>query len=121
MGMVIGMIITAMGIGMIIDGLTAGTMAITTIGMIMDPDGLTVLAVVPVGTRATERMSPHGMGITLTPTSATPQGTAGIHAPIIIMGIKVSPYRRQVSDWKPMLSAAAAKLTGGVSHRLCDL
>jgi hypothetical protein len=73
---------------MIIDGLTAGTMAITTIGMIMGLDGLTVLAVVLVGIRVTERMSPQGMGITLIPTSATPRGTAGIHAPIIIMGIK---------------------------------
>ena len=63
-------------------------MAITTIGMIMGLDGLTVLAVVLVGIRVTERMSPQGMGITLTPTNATPQGTAGIHAPIIIMGIK---------------------------------
>ena len=101
-GMVIGMIITTMeigriitmGMGMIIDGLTVGTMAITTIGMIMGPDGLTVpAAVVLVGIRVTERMSPQGMAITLIPTSATPRGTAGIHAPIIIMGIKAP--RRQ--------------------------
>src|SRR5690242_4833137 len=94
MAMVIGMIIITMQIGMIItmgiiiDGPTAGTMVITTTGMIMDLDGLTVLAVVPVGIRATERMSPQGMAITLTPTSVTPRGTAGIRAPIIIMGTK---------------------------------
>jgi len=81
------MIIT-MGIGMIIDGLTAGTIAIMTIGMIMDPDGLTVLAGVLVGIRVTERMSPQDMGITRTPTSATPLAMAGIHAPIIIMAIR---------------------------------
>ena len=85
--MVIGMSIT-MGIGMIIDGLTAGTMAITTIGMIMGLDGLTVLAVVLVGIRVTERMSPQGMAITLIPTSVTRRGMAGIHAPTTIMGIK---------------------------------
>ena len=91
MGMVIGMIITTMGIGMIIDGLTAGTMAITTIGMIMGLDGLTALARVLVGIRVTERMSPRGMAITLIPTSVTPRGMAGIHAPTIIMGIKARP------------------------------
>ena len=91
MGMVIGMIITTMGIGMIIDGLTMGTIGITTIGMIMDPDGLTVLAVVLVGIRVTERMSPRGMALTLIPASAIPRGMAGIHAPTIIMGIKARP------------------------------
>ena len=90
MGMVIGMIITTMEIGMIIDGLTVGIIAITTIGMIMGLDGLTVLAVVPVGILVTERMSPRGMAITLIPTNATPRGTAGIHAPIIIMGIRAA-------------------------------
>jgi hypothetical protein len=76
---------------MIIDGLTAGTMAITTIGMIMGLDGLTVLVVL-VGIQVTERMSPRGMAITLIPTSVTPRGMAGIRAPTIIMGIKARAY-----------------------------
>ena len=88
-----GLTMGAMGMaitGMIMDqgGPTVGTMAMTTIGTIMGPGGLTVVTVVLVGIRVTERMSPQGMAITLTPTSVTPRGTAGIHAPIIIMGIK---------------------------------
>jgi hypothetical protein len=80
-----------MGIGMIIDGPTAVTMAITTIGMIMGLDGLTAPAGVLVGIRVTERTSPRGMAITLIPTNVTPRGMAGIHALIITMDIKASP------------------------------
>jgi hypothetical protein len=97
MAMVTGMV--AM-IGMIMGpgGLTVGAMGMAMIGMIMGPGigmivgpgGLTVVAMGMVGIRVTERMSPQGMAITLTPTSATPQGTAGIHAPIITMAISAS-------------------------------
>ena len=72
-------------------GLTVGAMGMTMIGMIVGPGGPTVGVMALVGIRVTERMSPQGMGITLTPTSVTPQGTAGIHAPIIIMGTEASP------------------------------
>ena len=71
-------------------GLTVGAMVMT-IGMIVGPGGPTVEVMVLVGILVTERMSPQVMGITLIPTSATPQDTAGIHAPIIIMGIKARP------------------------------
>ena len=86
-----GLTMGAMGMAMIgrdQGGPTVGAMAMTTIGMIMGPGGLTVVAVVLVGIRVTEGMSPQGMGITLTPISVTPRGTAGIHAPIIVMGIR---------------------------------
>src|SRR6476469_3108152 len=79
-------------IGMIMDpdGLTVVAMGMAMIGMIMGPGGLTVVAAVLVGIRATERMSPQGMAITLTPTTATPPDTAGIHAPTIIMSIRAA-------------------------------
>ena len=85
MGM-IGTTIMVMAITTMI-GLTGGATETTMIGMIVGPGGLTVGGMVLVGIRVTERTTPPSMVITLIPTSATPQGTAGIHVPTIIMGI----------------------------------
>jgi hypothetical protein len=94
-GLTMGAMRMAM-IGMDQGGLTVGAIAMT-IGMIVGPGGRTVGVMVLVGIRVTGRMSPQGMGITLTPTSATPQGMAGIHAPTIIMGIEARPI--EVRCW----------------------
>ena len=65
------------------------TTAIAMIG-IVDPVGRIVGVMVLVGIRVMERMSPRGMATTLTPTSVTTRRMAGIHAPIIITGIRSS-------------------------------
>jgi hypothetical protein len=92
MAMVTGMgtVITGMIMGP--GGLMAGIMGMTMIGIIVVPGELTLAVMVLVGIRVTERMSPQGMAITLIPTSASPQDTAGIHAPIImaIRGVRSS-------------------------------
>jgi hypothetical protein len=69
-----------------------------TAGMVMDLGGLTVEAMgmvgavmvgaVVVGIRAPESMSVPVMATTLIPINALPQGTAGIHAPIMAMSIR---------------------------------
>ncbi len=85
MGM-IGTTIMAMAItGMI--GLTAGAMGITMIGMMIAVPGLLTVGVTGrVGIRATERLPPQDT--TIRPTNVSTHATAGIHAPIIIMGIR---------------------------------
>ena len=84
--MVTGMVGMAT-IGMIMGpgGPTVEIMGMTTIGMIVGRGGLMAGATVLVGILATAPMSPQGMAITLIPTSASPQGMAGIHAPITTM------------------------------------
>ena len=86
MGMV-GMTIMVMAItGMI--GLTAGAMGIAT-GMMIAVLGLLTVGVTGlVGIRVTERMPPQDT--TIRPTNVSTHGTAGIHAPIIIMGIRAA-------------------------------
>jgi len=85
MGM-IGTTIMVMAItGMI--GLTAGAMGITMIGMMIAGPGLLTVGVTGlVGIRATERTPPQDT--TIRPTNVSTHATAGIHAPIIIMGIR---------------------------------
>jgi hypothetical protein len=70
-------------------GLTVGATGMTTIGMTVGPGGLMAGATVLVGILATALMSLQGMA-TLIQTSASPQATAGIRAPTIIMAIKLS-------------------------------
>jgi hypothetical protein len=75
--------------GMVIVAATAGK---ATVGVVMDVGGLTVEAMgkvgaVMVGIRVTEHMLAQVMAITPIPTNALPQGTAGIHAPIMTMAI----------------------------------
>jgi hypothetical protein len=84
--------VMAMGMaiaGMIMDpsGLTVGAMGMTMIGVIVGLGGLTMADTVLAGIRVTERM-PQGTAITLIQTNASPQATAGIHAPIIIMATR---------------------------------
>jgi hypothetical protein len=72
---------------MVIAAATAGK---ATVGVVMDVGGLTVEAMGKVGTvmvsiRVTEHMLAQVMAITPIPTNALPQGTAGIHAPIMMI------------------------------------
>lgn len=90
MGMV-GTTIMVMAItGMI--GLTVGAMGIAIGMMIAGPGLLTVGVTGRVGIRVTERMPPRDT--TIRPTNVSTHGTAGIHAPIIIMAINSRPQRR---------------------------
>src|SRR5512143_343316 len=90
MGMV-GTTIMVMAItGMI--GLPVGTTGMTMIGMIVGPGGLTGGGMALVGIRVTERMPPRDT--TIRPTNVSTHGTAGIHAPIIIMAINSRAQRR---------------------------
>ena len=66
-------------------GLTAGAMGIATGMMIAVPGLLTVGVTGLAGIRATERMLPQDT--TIRPTNVSTHATAGIHAPLIIMGI----------------------------------
>ena len=91
MGMaeVTGMVgMTTIGMIMRPGGPTVGIMGMTTIEMIVGRGGLMAGATVLVGILATALMSPQGMAITPIPFSASPQGTAGIHAPITTMATK---------------------------------
>ena len=86
MGMA-GMTIMVMAItGMI--GLTAGAMGIAT-GMMIAVLGLLTVGVTGlVGIRATERTP--AQDTTIRPTNVSTHGTAGIHAPTIIMAIRAA-------------------------------
>jgi hypothetical protein len=80
-----------------------GMVGMTMIGMIMGPGGSTVVVGVVVRIRVTECLWDQVMVITLIPTSATPQGTAGIHAPIITMAIRIfATPRRALSQLDPL-------------------
>ena len=97
MGMV-GTTIMVMAItGMI--GLTAGAMGIAT-GMMIAVLGLLTVGVTGlVGIRVTERTPPQDT--TIRPTNVSTHATAGIHAPIIIMGISSRADRQsKVPDAK---------------------
>jgi hypothetical protein len=89
MGMVI-VVATAMAtMDMVIVAAAPGK---ATVGVVMEEDvgGLTVevmgmVGAVVVGIPVTEHMSAQVMAITPIPTNALPQGTAGIHAPIMMI------------------------------------
>jgi hypothetical protein len=88
MGMVI--VVATAGeatIGMVMVVATAGEAAV---GVVMDPGGLTVEAMGMVGAVVVEPeyMSAQVMATTQIPTNALPQGTAGIHAPIMTTNIR---------------------------------
>jgi hypothetical protein len=67
-----------------------GTVGMMMIGMMMGLDGLAVVMVGVGRIRVTACMSPQVTATTPIPTGATPRGTAGIHAPIMTMAIRMS-------------------------------
>jgi hypothetical protein len=104
MGMVI--VVATAGeatMGMVMVVATAGE---AMVGVVMDLGGLTVEAMgmvgaVVVGIRVPEYMLAQVMAITPIPTNALPQGTAGIHAPIMTTNIRgyCWPIPRRLSPW----------------------